>query len=557
MPLAGAACSRSWPGVRRRSASIDALDVLPDQPGGPRVLRRRRHVPLLGVHDLAARTCPKHERKRPTSGERRIDFGQAFHELKEGWSFIFINPVVRAVNVGLATGLIGGGMLVPLGPVFSDRGARRRHGRASASSSSRSGCGVAVGVVLLSVFQRHIPKAQVFAGVGVRRRRLADRRGVDVGARARGAVRRRPRRVRRVGYVLGFTLLHESVDDELRGRIFCALYTLVRFCVLLAFAVGPVPGRRSSTASARTCSASEISVARRRRSPCPACASRCGSPGSSSSAPACWPPCRCGPASGRRRRAAHRQRRSTSCCSRRAPSSCRASPDPFTEVAAEPRARRSRPPAADAGARPGRTRRDGDRPLHRLRGRGGERQVHPGPPARRAPRGRGAAHLRARRLAARRRGPSPRCSTRLDLEITDRAEALLMAADRAQHVAEVIQPALDAGRTVVTDRFAGSSVAYQGHGRQLPAAEVEQLSRWATDGLWPDLVVLLEVTAVGRRAAPRRRQGPARVRRATASTAACTTASSSRPSRTPTAGRSSTAPRHEDDGRRRTSGTIV
>lgn len=79
------------------------------------------------------------------------------------------------------------------------------------------------------------------------------------------------------------------------------------------------------------------------------------------------------------------------------------------------------------------------------------------------------------------------------LDITDRAEALLLAADRAQHVVEVIQPALEAGRTVVTDRFAGSSIAYQGHGRQLAAAEIDRLSRWATDGLWPDLVVLLEV----------------------------------------------------------------
>ena len=80
-----------------------------------------------------------------------------------------------------------------------------------------------------------------------------------------------------------------------------------------------------------------------------------------------------------------------------------------------------------------------------------------------------------------------------DLAITDRAEALLMAADRAQHVADVIEPALDAGRTVICDRFAGSSIAYQGHGRQLPAGEVEQLSRWATQGRWPDLIVLLEV----------------------------------------------------------------
>ena len=78
-------------------------------------------------------------------------------------------------------------------------------------------------------------------------------------------------------------------------------------------------------------------------------------------------------------------------------------------------------------------------------------------------------------------------------EMGDRAEALLMAADRAQHVAEVIRPALAAGRTVVTDRFAGSSLAYQSYGRGLPLDEVEWLSRWATDGLWPDLVVLLDV----------------------------------------------------------------
>ena len=78
-------------------------------------------------------------------------------------------------------------------------------------------------------------------------------------------------------------------------------------------------------------------------------------------------------------------------------------------------------------------------------------------------------------------------------ELADRAEALLMAADRAQHVAEVIRPALDAGRIVVTDRFAGSSLAYQSYGRGLPLDEVEQLSRWATDGVWPDLVVLLDV----------------------------------------------------------------
>jgi dTMP kinase len=79
------------------------------------------------------------------------------------------------------------------------------------------------------------------------------------------------------------------------------------------------------------------------------------------------------------------------------------------------------------------------------------------------------------------------------LEITPRAEALLMAADRAQHVAEVVRPALASGRTVVSDRYVASSVAYQGFGRQLDATEVANLSAWATGELHPDLVLLLEV----------------------------------------------------------------
>lgn len=79
------------------------------------------------------------------------------------------------------------------------------------------------------------------------------------------------------------------------------------------------------------------------------------------------------------------------------------------------------------------------------------------------------------------------------LDITPRAEALLMAADRAQHVAQVIRPALATGRTVITDRFTGSSIAYQGYGRQLSPQEIASLSDWATDELSPDLVILLEL----------------------------------------------------------------
>jgi dTMP kinase len=74
-----------------------------------------------------------------------------------------------------------------------------------------------------------------------------------------------------------------------------------------------------------------------------------------------------------------------------------------------------------------------------------------------------------------------------------RTEALLMLAARAQHVQEVIQPALVGGRDVVCDRFAGSTIAYQGYGRGLDPAELEHLCLWAAGGLEPDVVVLLRV----------------------------------------------------------------
>ncbi len=86
--------------------------------------------------------------------------------------------------------------------------------------------------------------------------------------------------------------------------------------------------------------------------------------------------------------------------------------------------------------------------------------------------------------------------------VSDRSEALLMAADRAQHVAEVVVPALDAGTWVVTDRFSASTLAYQGYGRGLDLSELSQLVRWATGGLQADLTVLVEVpvaVASGRR----------------------------------------------------------
>ncbi|WP_432491709.1 dTMP kinase [Kineococcus gypseus] len=95
-----------------------------------------------------------------------------------------------------------------------------------------------------------------------------------------------------------------------------------------------------------------------------------------------------------------------------------------------------------------------------------------------------------------------------------RAEALLFAADRAQHVAEVVLPALHRGAVVVTDRYVDSSLAYQGAGRDLPAEQVEQLSAWATGDLLPDLTVVLDVdpaTAALRRGRDPQRAGEDRL----------------------------------------------
>ncbi|MDH4170465.1 MAG: MFS transporter [Acidimicrobiia bacterium] len=182
---------------------------------------------------------PHHRREGPATAGRIFDFSSAFRDVKEGWEFIFINPVVRAVMVGLATGLIGGGMLVPLGPIFADEVL----GAGDAGFGvfvTCLGMGVAAGVLSLSFLQKKMPKERVFVGsvflagatllVAASVSDLLSAAAlVTVIGMAAGAV-----------YVLGFTLLHENVEDEMRGRIFSALLTIVRLCVLVAFAIGPM-----------------------------------------------------------------------------------------------------------------------------------------------------------------------------------------------------------------------------------------------------------------------------------------------------------------------------
>lgn len=169
----------------------------------------------------------------------KLSFGHAFSELADGWRFIGSSPLVRSVMLGLATGLIGGGMLVPLGPVFSTRVL----GAGSAGFGlllTGIGFGTAIGVVLISILQRHLPHERVFVlavfGCGAAILLGASMSTltpavicISVLGLCAGTV-----------YVLGFSIIQSDVDDELRGRIFATLYTAVRFCLLLAFAAAPV-----------------------------------------------------------------------------------------------------------------------------------------------------------------------------------------------------------------------------------------------------------------------------------------------------------------------------
>lgn len=95
-------------------------------------------------------------------------------------------------------------------------------------------------------------------------------------------------------------------------------------------------------------------------------------------------------------------------------------------------------------------------------------------------------------------------------DLTPQAELFLYLADRAQHVAQVVRPALESGAVVLSDRFADSTVAYQGYGRGMDLELLHQLNAVAVAGLWPDLTLLLDLdpaAGLGRAVARNSREG--------------------------------------------------
>jgi len=181
-------------------------------------------------------------RLRLDEGERgtrtHVPASQTWRDIKEGLGFIRSNPLVRGVMIGLAGGLIGGGAIVPLGPTVATE---VLHGGPSGFGllMTALGVGAAAGVITLLWAQRRLPRQAVFTvaivttgasiiAVASMSSMLPGFALVALLGAGAGC-----------GYVTGFTLLQESVSDELRGRTFATLYTIVRLCLLISLTIWP------------------------------------------------------------------------------------------------------------------------------------------------------------------------------------------------------------------------------------------------------------------------------------------------------------------------------
>jgi dTMP kinase len=169
----------------------------------------------------------------------RVDWTATFRDIADGVRFIRQNRVIRGVLIGIGVGLIGGAAMIPLGPVFS----QEVLGGGSAEFGvlmTALGVGAALGVITLVAIQKRVPRETVFVfavmGSGAALILAATTSSivpaalliVIVGACAGGS------------YVTGFTVLQENVSDELRGRTFAALYTVVRLCLLISLTISPL-----------------------------------------------------------------------------------------------------------------------------------------------------------------------------------------------------------------------------------------------------------------------------------------------------------------------------
>jgi dTMP kinase len=169
----------------------------------------------------------------------RVDWTATLRDISEGVRFIRQNRLVRGVIIGIGVGLIGGGAMIPLGPVFADQVL----GGGSAAFGllmTTLGFGAAIGVVSLLIFQKRLSRETVFQfavmATGVSLVAAASVSSTAIAVLLVGLVGA----FAGSSYVTGFTVLQENVRDELRGRTFAALYTVIRMCLLISLTISPL-----------------------------------------------------------------------------------------------------------------------------------------------------------------------------------------------------------------------------------------------------------------------------------------------------------------------------
>ena len=171
--------------------------------------------------------------------EAHADLSETFRDIKEGLQFIVNEPRVRGVIVGLGLGLIGGGAMIPLGPVFAKE-ALGGDAATFGALMTALGLGAAIGVIVLLIFQRRLPRETVFEfavmGTGLFLVIAATLSSLGPAALAVGLVGA----CAGTSYVTGFTELQATVSDELRGRTFATLYTVIRMCLLISLVISPL-----------------------------------------------------------------------------------------------------------------------------------------------------------------------------------------------------------------------------------------------------------------------------------------------------------------------------
>lgn len=377
------------------------------------------------------------ERSRRGNGGLRP--AQAWEDLRDGIRFLRDHAFQRAMTIGVVLAFTGVGSVIALGPIF----AQNTLGAGQAGWGilvTSVGLGLAAGMISVGFLERVIEKETVFplamiaaAGLLVV---LAMMPNIALAAMLTAVMGS----VAGLAWVAGYTLLHENVGDEFRGRTFATLAILSRFGLLASLAGFPALAQALGDHSIAIGDA-EIDLAGTRL--------------------ALWFGAAVVLAGGVSARQGLR------------------------------RGRRSRPQPLQLRPDLRRSERKGVFIVFEgVEGSGKGTQVEL---AKEFLEGEGHDVLVTREPGGTPLGEGLREVLLGDQPLDARAEALLFAAGRAQHAVAVIRPALERGQLVICDRYVDSSLAYQGVGRGLGEQDVLSLSAWATQGLFPDLVILLNI----------------------------------------------------------------